>query len=361
MKKPVFNKKYFLREIFGLFIALMMLCSFFSCGFNAPMPEYKYQRNCYSVSVADGPEDFVLDKWHDSPRLLISSHERREPAPSGDIYYFILKTGYSSSLKRIGEPESLSAFKPHGMDIRRTNGKTLLYVILHDPYSQSRQDENAIAVYEVMDNELKFEALLEDKTHLWSPNDLSVLPSGEIYATNDKRGMIDVYFKRETSEVVYYSPEQKKWSVVASGLSYANGIFARDSKVFVTATRSDCLMEYQRNDDGTLGKGRKLLEFKGPDNIMPFKSYLLVVVHFDDIAFLRHEMDKEKHSPSVVFLINPDEDEPEKHMKAIYVDDGSQISAASTALIWDGKIYISQVFNSEIVICEAGDIEKIME
>lgn len=369
MRKLDCRKRRSFRRFFRLCV-ILMLCSLFSCGFfSEPLPEHTYQLDCYLVDVADGPEDFVLDEWSGTPRLLVSSHERREPAPSGDIYYFNLTTGYSAPLKRVGEPESLLAFKPHGMDILHTKGEILLYVILHDPYNQSRSDENAIGVYKVSGDQLEFKELLEDKTHLWSPNDLSVLPGGEIYATNDKRGQLDVYLKMETSEIVYYSPEKRQWSVVASELSYANGILARESRVFVSATRSDSLMEYPRNEDGTLGDGKKLLDVKGPDNIMPFKNYLLLVAHFDDIAFLKHQKDKESHSPSVVFLIDPDAgpdagpdaDEPGKTMKAIYVDDGSQISAASTAFIWKGKLYISQVFNSEIVVCEAGDIEKEME
>jgi hypothetical protein len=350
MKKFNFQKRWLPKKFIGLCVLLTMMSSLISCGFfSSPLPEYTYPLDCYCVDVADGPEDFVLDEWSGTPRLLVSSHERRGPAPSGDIYYFNLATGYSSLLKRIGEPESLLAFKPHGMDILRMEEKTWLYVILHDPYNRSKSDENAIGIYEVTDNHLKFKELLEDEIHLWSPNDLSVLPGGEIYATNDKRGKLDVYLKMETSEIVYYNPEEKQWSVVASDLSYANGILARDSRVFVSATRSDNLMEYPRNDDGTLGDGRKILDVKGPDNIMPFKNRLLLVAHFDDIAFLKHQNDKEEHSPSVVFLVDPDagpdEAEPGKNMKAIYVDDGSQISAASTAFIWKGKLYISQVFN----------------
>ena len=354
------------KEFFRLCMMLMVISSFFSCGFfSAPLPEYNNPLDCYRVEVADGPEDFVLDKWSGTPRLLVSSHERREPAPSGDIYYFNLTTGYSSRLERRGEPESLLAFKPHGMDIRRSEERTWLYVILHDPYNRSSSEEHAIGIYEVNSDELKFVELLEDNTHLWSPNDLSVLPDGGIYATNDKRGSLDVYLKMETSEIVYYNPEDKKWSVVASDLSYANGILARESRVFVSATRSDILMEYPRNEDGTLGEGVEIMDVKGPDNIMPYDDHLILTAHFDDIAFLQHKSSKENHSPTVVFLVDPDigpdmgpdEDGLNRNAKAIYVDDGSQISAASTAFIWEGKLYISQVFDSEIVVCEAGVID----
>ena len=348
----------------------LVISSFFSCGFfSSPLPQYTDPLDCVGVDVAEGPEDFVLDTWTGSPRLLVSSHERRGPAPSGDIYSFNPATGDVSRLERTGEPESLLAFKPHGMDIRRHAGKTWLYVVLHDPYDRSASDEHAIGIYDVGADKLKFVELLEDTDHLWSPNDISVLPDGGIYATNDKRGQLDVYLKMETSEVVYYNPENDKWSVVASDLAYANGVLAREDRVFVSATRSDALMEYPRNPDGTLGDGIKIMDVKGPDNIMPFNDYLVLTAHFDDIAFLQHQSDGENPSPTVVFLVDPDagpdaepdEDGLSRNAKAIYVDDGRRISAASTAFIWDGKLYISQVFDSEIVVCEAGDMDMSME
>jgi hypothetical protein len=58
--------------------------------------------------------------------------------------------------------------------------------------------------------------------------------------------------------------------------------------------------------------------------------------------------DPEEPSPSVVFVVRP-----EIHTKnAVYVNDGRMISAASTAMAYQKKLYISQVFEPYIVVCD---------
>lgn len=341
----------------SLFIVVCVgLATLSGCGFRKTLPAYEYERNCYAVMIADGPEDFVLDKWNGSPRLLISSHERRQPAPGGEIIAFDLKTGYSEVMPREQEPERLRAFKPHGVDIRTVGGKTDLYVIVHDPYAHDEREENAIAVYRVYPDRLVFRMLLENPRHLWSPNDLSVLENGDIYVTNDYRHLFDVYFKRGTSEVVYYDAAGGAWSVVADNLAFANGVLALQDRVYVSVTREDKIVIYPRLENGRLGTGRVLATVKGPDNIMLFGDQLLVAAHLNDFAFMSHHRNAKNKSPSVVYLINPSDKDPTETMEAIYVDDGGQISAASTAFVHNGKLYVSQVFDSHLLICDADDL-----
>ena len=183
-------------------VCLAGLC--WGCNMRDPLPITIEDIQCHKVKVAPGPEDFVLDKGHGGPRLLVSSHDRRNPENSGDIYYFDIKTEESGVMLRRDEPEKIAAFKPHGMDIRIDGRRTLLYVIIHDPYAHEERLENAVIIYEVDQNHLCFVELLEDAEHLWSPNDLSVLPSGDIYLTNDIHGSLDMYTRSKSSEIVYY-------------------------------------------------------------------------------------------------------------------------------------------------------------
>ena len=342
-----------MNRVVFLLLAVILVSS---CGIWQPLPDYGKQRNCYAIEVAAGPEDFVLDQWHTKPRLLISSHERRGPERYGGIYSYDIATGYSENMPRKGEPESLQTFQPHGMDIRHADGKTFLYVILHDLYNHSVRDENGIAVYLVSGDTLLFQELMIDPVHLWSPNDLSVLENGEIYASNDFRSMFDVYFRKKTSEVVHYSIQEKKWSVVASDLSFANGVLALPDRVYVAATRSDKLLAYPRKSDGTLGTGEEIVEIKGLDNIMPCGKRLLIAAHFDDLAFFRHHKDPGIPAPSVVFLIDPVNPSLDQAETVVYADDGRQISAASTAFAYQNKLYISQVFGTRILVCDAEDL-----
>jgi len=88
------------------------------------------------------------------------------------------------------------------------------------------QRSKDIAVYDVVDDEIILMDLLEDENYLWSPNDLSVLPDGTIYATNDYRGDLDLYLKRKSSQIAHFNPATRKWNLAAEGLGLANGIWA---------------------------------------------------------------------------------------------------------------------------------------
>jgi arylesterase/paraoxonase len=335
-------------QIFRLFVLSgCLLCLLLGCNLKAPLPFVIEDIRCHKVKVAPGPEDFVLDTWHGAPRLLVSSHDRRQPETSGDIYYFDIKTEESGVLPRRDEPEKIAVFKPHGMDIRRHGLRTLLYVIVHDPNAHMERLENAVIIYEVKKNDLRFVKLLEDADHLWSPNDLSVLSSGDIYVTNDMHGSLDMYTRSKSSEISYYDHISETWKTVADDIAFANGILAETDRVYVTATFDNQVMVFPRADDGSLGVPEQIVRVKGPDNLMRYKNSLLTTAHYDDLAFLSHKKNPEEHSPSIVFMIRP-----ELYTKnPVFVDNGQMISAASTAMVYENKLYISQVFDPYIVVC----------
>ncbi|MDO9265338.1 MAG: hypothetical protein Q7U02_15315 [Desulfosalsimonadaceae bacterium] len=324
----------------------MILCT--GCHLKEPLPVPGQNVACHKIKIAPGPEDFVLDLRHGAPRILVSSHDRRNPETSGGIFYLNLDTEATGEMKRVGEPATLTAFKPHGMDIRQSGEEVLLYVILHDPAGRMKSHENAIVVYLVEGSCLHFRYLLEDAAHLWSPNDLSVLPGGEIYVTNDRRNDLDMYFKRESSEIVYYQPETRTWSTVADKLAFANGIYAETDRVFVTETLGEGFLMFPRLPDGRLGPKDIIARMKGGDNIMKYGDYFLTTAHYDDLAFMKHKKNPENQSPSVVFRVRPEFYSKE----AMYVNNGEMISAASTAMVFNNKIYISQVFDPYIVVCD---------
>jgi len=327
-------------------VFLAGLC--WGCNMRAPLPIPIEDIKCHKVKVAPGPEDFVLDTRDDVPRLLVSSHDRRNPETSGDIYCFDIKTEESGILPRRNEPEKIAVFKPHGMDIRKHGGKTLLYVIIHDPYANEERLENAIAVYEINNKDLCFVKLLEDATHLWSPNDLSVMPNGDIYVTNDIHGSLDMYMRMASSEIAYFDNAEGAWRIVAEDIAFANGILAEKDRVYVTATFDNHVMVFPRSGDGSLGTPETIVRLKGPDNLMRYRNSLLTTAHYDDLAFFQHMKSDEEKAPSIVFMIRP-----EMNTKnAIFVDNGQLISAASTAMVFEDKLYVSQVFDPYLVVCD---------
>lgn len=332
-------------------IFLLAGLGLFACSFKEKLPDTVTEMHgkCTKIDIGPGPEDFVLDKWHHTPRFLISSCERRKPEAAGNILFYVPETGDTGIMPRTGEPESLAEFKPHGVDIRHAAGITYLYVILHDPYASGGKTEHAVAVYRVLEDQLTLADWLEDKDCLWSPNDLSVLNNGDIYLTNDYRGKIDLYFKRNASEIAFFDADTEKWQTVADDLAFANGILAEPDQVFVTTTLGNQVLAYPRQSDGSLGQAEAVVSLKGGDNLTRYGKHLITAAHFDDFAFLRHAKDSEKPAPTVVMRITPET----AMKKAIFVNSGELISAASTAMVYKDKIYISQVFDPFMVACEA--------
>ncbi|KPA17917.1 arylesterase [Candidatus Magnetomorum sp. HK-1] len=341
--------KFFL--IFGMFQCFFIACHHVKPSpiINKLSPIIDNLKNIERIYVADGPEDFVMDKWHKPPRLIISSHERRKPETFGGIYSICLKTHSSQKIPRFGENKRFKAYKPHGMDIRRVGEHTYLYVILHDPQNNNKRTENAIAVYELLEHHIQLIDVLENSKYLWSPNDLSVLPDGQIYVTNDYRSSLDLLFKRRVSEVVHYHPETKKWKIVAKNICFANGVLAQSNCIFVSSTLGNELLKYKRNSDGSLSEKQSIAKLKGLDNIMPYNGQLLISAHLSNWRFLRHYKNKNAISPTAVYLVDPNNPNDNSNTVLIYHSDGSQISAGSTAFIYNKSLYIAQVFDPFIL------------
>jgi len=307
--------------------------------------------NCERLYVADGPEDFVFDQWHSPPRLIVSSHERRQPEQFGGIFSLCLTTHASKRLNRLGEDGRFKAYKPHGMDIRREGTHTYLYVILHDPNNRDQRFENVIAVYDVFDHDIQLIQVLENSKCLWSPNDLSVLPDGQIYVTNDCRTLTGLLFRRHSSEIAHYQPKTKTWQIVAKDIFYANGILAQSDRVYISTTLGNELLCFNRTSDGSLSDKKVIAKLKGLDNILPYKDKLLITAHTSIWKFLRHYKKKDALSPCLVYCVDPNHPSNPQNSIPIFGSDGTEISAASTAFIYQNALYVTQVFDPFILRC----------
>ncbi len=289
-----------------------------------------------------GPEDLVLDG---PDRLLISSQERRtEPWPPGAVFALHMPTGEVTELPRVGEPEGFT-LHPHGLDrVRGEDGQVRLYVVNHRP--EGGEPHHTIAVYRVREDRLDFVELLESPL-LTSPNDLAARPDGQIYVSNDRSaqgGLCEMILALPRTTVVHYDGDGS-WKVVADGLAMANGIAVVGHKVVVAATRENAIYGYWILGDGSLVHRHRLAKVPGPDNFFVAGNDLFVAGHPRPFAFAAHALNPEKRSPSQVHRL----DLGNKELQLIFADDGSGISAASTAIWLDQTLWIGQVFEPSVV------------
>ena len=170
---------------------------------------------------------------------------------------------------------------------------------------------------------------------------------------------MEALLKLKKSNVVCFNHLNKQWTIVSNGFAYANGIAVQHcpfDKVLLSTTRGDRLYSLQNvGDNVDWYYPKEIAHLKGLDNITFINdNEVLVTAHLNQVAFMKHAGDPKKISPSVVYRVNITTGQS----TAIYANDGSAISAASTALYYKGKLYISQVFEPFILKCDVDIIPK---
>ncbi len=317
--------------------------------------------DCQTVIGIPGPEDFALDPTTGRgrrPRLLISSQDRRLTDPNGEM----LRPGAIFALNLEGPgamtPEILPfegrddyPFHPHGIDLVQAPTGLLLYVINH-----ALTDTHCIEVFRIERNKLVFLNRLHSSLII-HPNDLAALPDGQLYISNDRTGSgvtaaLCDFFALGCGSVTHYSPAENIWRIVAEGISFANGVAVRDDRLFVAGTMDKGVHVFRR--DPITGAVFERIAFwdvgSGVDNLMwENETTLNVAAHPDIFAFLDHAGDENAHSPGDAYRI----DITTGQATQFYADDGTQMDASATALIYNNRMYISGVFDPEVVSCAA--------
>ncbi len=321
---------------YHLLFIFVLIALFQSCA----IPKNTHKEST-QIPIGPGPEDFILDESQDQPRLLISCDERRaENPPNGEIYSFNLITEENQKMPRLGEPEDF-IFHPHGIDLNCESGTCYLYVISHN----ERDHLESIVKYEVDGLNLKFVAVYNDPL-LVSPNALTAFGDGTFLVSNDagKKGSIwEMLFKLKRAKLIFFDGE-KYTQAYHKKHAYGNGITHRGNQVYLATTRQNKLFAFDF-ENGKLSNRRTLAKIKGQDNLRFDGEDLILAVHLKLLAFIKHFKNAEKKSPSTVYRIDPKTGEKE----LVYINDGEQISASATGIIYQNNLYISQVFDPFIL------------
>lgn len=317
------------------------------------------------ITVAPGTEDLVLDESQDTPRLIVSCAPRRKDLKdAGGFFAVNLETGQVSALEMIGLPEGLQ-LAPHGIDLTYNNkGVPVLYVVNHQDIPDSKKHENSILVFQVQKEHLRYMDQYK-APELVSPNEVAALPDGSVYVTNDSKHakmgftwLMEKLFKMRSSKIAYRTPDGN-WKIVGDKrLAYANGIQAFEDKVMIATTQKKELIVFKRDSQtGELTAQRNVGAINGLDNITVINdSLILSPSHPSQGKFLKHAKKAENPSPGITWLINLNNG----HYRPIYVTDGTEISANSVSLYYDGKLYIGQVFEDFLLVVDTeGDITRL--
>lgn len=300
------------------------------------------------ITVGRGPEDILLDENNGSTRILVSCDERTEGRPVFAEIMSVNPSDHSSKiLIRKGEPGHL-AFHPHGFHLQTVGDKRLLYIINH-----YRNDEglNSVLVYEINGDVLSFQKEYKHALMI-SPNEICALPDGSFYFTNDmgSDNMITEQLFNMYGGSLIHCTKNGDCIYADEKLAFPNGLEVKGQQLFMATTRNKALYRYDIQADGSLTNRHKLSHIDGMDNLRWYGDKLVVAVHPDEIAFVKHSLNEKNFSPSWIYTIDIHNGESER----IYHNGGWEISGSSTGLIYDGYLYISQVYGDYLLKVDIG-------
>jgi len=286
-------------------------------------------RGLLFISSSDRWNNLSGDQSQDGVYLL-DSHSESAPAK--------LATTYPGELH------------PHGMSFLKIDGRSYLFVVNHN------NTGNYVELFEFKENMLVHLRSFENE-EMCCPNDVVAVGLDKFYVSNDhgaKEGLgrtLEDYLRLANSYILYF--DGLKFSKAHENLNYANGInISADGKtVYVTETTGRKLSVLDRD----IASGNLQLRFTkdletGLDNItVDSEGRLWIASHPKLLDFVAHAENSGKLSPSQVLKLTPD-GENDFEVTEVYLNAGEEISGSSTALYYNGKVYIGVVFESKILL-----------
>ncbi len=302
-------------------------------------------KTCQRIATGPGPDDMTLQATA-TPRIIFSSHDRRNFRSHGNLYALALNSDKPLLLQRSQEPESF-ILRPQGLDLIQRNGRWWLYVVNHDKDLFS--DRHALVIYELVGDNLIFQELLRSPL-LSAPNDVAVADNGDVYVTNEREdgsSIAELIFLQRKGYVAVYRPNIG-WRVAADDFAVANGILIQGNTVWITQTLGEGLRRYQRAPDGRLVQQTSLGNLSLLDSINLADNAHFIVPSYPSLpSVLLHWQLPGQRSPTKVYDVDPETGRG----SLLFADDGSTISAVSAALPVKNQLFLSQIFDSFILRC----------
>lgn len=304
------------------------------------------------ISPLIGAEDIAIDRqrgW-----VFFSSDDRRAVARGQNKQGTIYGLNMNAPARRLIRMtrDFRGEFHPHGISLFiNEDGQRRLFVVNH------RHDGHSIEAF-ALQNERWVHLGSVQNPLMHSPNDVVGVGLNQFYVTNDHGNTstlgrtAEEYLRLARSNVLFFDGE--RFTVVAEGLKYANGInVSPDGRfVYVAATVDGKVYVYSREAGTGSLMYRYDIEFdSGVDNIdVDEQGNLWVAAHPKLLTFVRHSKNARVLSPSQVFRVEFT-GMSSYRVEEIFLDTGASISGASVAAPYGNNLFIGSVFDDHVLVC----------
>ncbi len=314
--------------------------------------ERSFAGQCTPVAGIAGPEDIQIDAARS--RVFISSLDRRAKDARGAIHVFDIADPLGAEGWRDMTMGAPTNFKPLGLDYYEDDEVRRLFVV--------NEASKSVEMFDVGDDGMLVHIETFDEPRLTSPNNVVAVGRRSFYVTNDVQpgrntriGRIHFLTRQASGQVLFTNGTS--WRVAAEGLRFANGIEASadGAHIYVAETAGGAVQVYDRDQQtGVLALAETIRLGASPDNItIDDAGALWVAALPQPLALPGHAANRKKRAPSEVIRIGAD-----GAPQTVYRDDGSELSAATSAVRLGRRLIIGALYDEKFLICDlpAGEI-----
>jgi len=345
-----------MKKVLSILLALVVLIGLYaayilnSTGFFRTVENTNTEAILQSIPLL-GTEDMTVSQ--DGGFLLISATKRGvqfADVDHQDGLYFMDLTE-EGSVPNLISGQLEKAFHPHGIDMIRLDSlRHRVFVINH------ADEVNSVEVFTLYNRDsLVHEETLQDQA-MFSPNDIVALGANEFYFTNDKNATStwgkfqENYLGKAACKITHY--DGQNYRTVAEGLAYANGINydAERGLMYIAGSRGFVVNVYQREESGDLRLLQEIPCETGVDNIeLDTNGDLWIGCHPNLMAFKSYSQGKKEKAPSeIIKLVYGDDGN--YTIEPFFIDDGTNVSASSTAAIYQDKVFVGNVMDDHFLV-----------
>ncbi|MEM9934632.1 MAG: SMP-30/gluconolactonase/LRE family protein [Bacteroidota bacterium] len=336
----------------GYVVYIMSSSGFFRGIENSP------KEMVLSTISLPGIEDIEVD--YQEKFLILSSDDRagRRDGQGQQGHLYKLDLTDSSSLPLLLTQDFTDPFYPHGISMIPLNDSVhRILVVNHiwgDEFSLAAK-EHTIEVFDLWGDSLVHVKKIVDASMI-SPNDIVALDAARFYFTNDHGyteglgKLAEEYLGLAVSNVVYY--DGSSFTEVADGIAYANGINYDGEKnlLYVASPRGFLVKVYEREEDGSLTFVENIDCETGVDNIeIDPDGQIWIGAHPSLLHFAAYAEGRNPIAPSEVITIDYTSKGNYK-VNSLYIEDGSHMSAATIAIPVEGKIFVGNVMDQQMLV-----------